>query len=248
MKGIHHILVTRPLSEEQVRFAEGLNMSVTVEPAIEIRYREDWDELKILLKEQQSVLFAFTSQSGVEAFRRFIETSDDFFPGNGQYAYAVGEKTAEALVRIGFIPIVPDQHDGTGLAKKIRDDFTANPDSVNSTVLHFCGDKRRDEFRQFLEGSGIEVRDVVVYQTILNSMNLDLSGIDAVLFYSPSAVHAFRNSGGFQTGSLPELFAIGPTTGQELSIESGKHVHISPETNTKTFLSYVSQILAEKSG
>ena len=239
-------MVTRPLTKEQVQFAEELNLSVTVEPAIEIRYREVWDELNTLFKKHQNVLFAFTSQSGVEAFRRFNETSGNLSSVNGQHAYAVGEKTAEALVRIGFVPIVPDQHDGTGLAKKIRDDFSVNPDSVNPTVLHFCGDKRRDEFRQFLEGSGIEVRDVVVYKTILKSMNLDLSGIEAVLFYSPSAVHAFRNSGGFRAGSLPELFAIGPTTGQELSIESGKHVHISPEANTKTFLSYVSQILAER--
>lgn len=244
---MHRILVTRPLTEEQIKLAESLHLSVTVEPAIEIRYREEWNELNTLFKKNQNILFAFTSQSGVEAFRRFLKTSGNLISGYSHHVYAVGDKTAEALVKLGFIPVVPDQHDGTGLAKKIRDDFEASPGLANSTILHFCGDKRRDEFRQFLKDSEIEVRDVVVYQTILNSMNPDLSGIDAILFYSPSAVHAFRNSGGFQASSLPELFAIGTTTGGELSVESGKHVHISPEANTKTFLSYVSQILAEKS-
>lgn len=240
--------MTRSLTREQVQFARELNLSVTVEPAIEIRYRQQWDALSELLKEKPSVLFAFTSQSGVEAFRLFTETAGNLFSAGGKRAYAVGEKTAAALARIGFDPIVPGQHDGTGLAKKIAADFSASPELANHTVIHLCGDKRRDEFREFLSGSGIEVRDVVVYQTVLNPMNPDLSGVEAILFYSPSAVAAFRNSGGFQSGSLPELFAIGPTTGRELSIESGKHVHISPETNTKTFLSYVSRILNEKSG
>lgn len=238
-------MVTRPLTSEQIQFAEELNLSVTMEPAIDIRYRENWDELKSILQNSSSKLFAFTSQSGVEAFRRYSEISGDLI--HGQHAYAVGSKTAEALIKIGLIPITPDQHDGTGLAKKIRDDLSENPDSEEKTVLHFCGNRRREEFRLFLDGSGIQVRDLVVYQTVLNEMTLNLYGIDGILFYSPSAVHAFRKSGGFNSGSLPELFAIGATTGKELSIESGKHVHISPKANTKTFLSYVSQILANKS-
>lgn len=237
-------MVTRPLSSEQIRFAEKLNLSVTVEPSIEIRYRENWDELKSQLQNTASKLFAFTSQSGVEAFRRYSETTRELIPG--QHVYAVGSKTAEALIKIGHIPITPDQHDGTGLAKKIKNDLSQNPDSKEKTVLHFCGNKRREEFRQFLEGSGIQVRDVVVYQTVLKKMTLNLNGIDGILFYSPSAVQAFRKSGGFNAGSNPELFAIGQTTGSELSIESGKHVHISPKANTKTFLTYVSQILTEK--
>ena len=67
----------------------------------------------------------------------------------------------------------------------------------------------------------------------------------AMLFYSPSAVQAYRKSGGFQKQPLPELFAIGPTTAEELSIESGKHVHISPEPDTEVFLRFVAQILSE---
>ncbi len=259
MKSSHQILVTRPLTPEQIRFANTLNLSVNVEPAIEIRYRENWDDIQHLMKSPESSILAFTSQSGVEAFRRTLlktgesnpnpesgtATESEFDSGFGRQAYAVGDKTAEALIKIGYVPITPEQHDGTSLAKLIRDHFTAEPDGTKKTVLHFCGNRRRDEFRQFLEGSEIQVRDVVVYQTVLKQMNLDLEGIEAILFYSPSAVQAFRNSGGFNYDSLPELFAIGQTTGRELSIESGKPVHISPKANTKTFLTYVSQILSE---
>ena len=74
-------------------------------------------------------------------------------------------------------------------------------------------------------------------------MELPNIQFDGILFYSPSAVQAFRNSGGFMNTALTELFAIGETTAEELSIESGKHVHISPEPNTEKYLRFVAQTL-----
>jgi uroporphyrinogen-III synthase len=59
-------------------------------------------------------------------------------------------------------------------------------------------------------------------------------------------VQAFRQSGGFrQLSELTGLFAIGPTTAEELSIESGQHVHVSPKPDTDIFLRFVSRILGE---
>ena len=73
-----------------------------------------------------------------------------------------------------------------------------------------------------------------------------MDSFDGVLFYSPSAVQAFRQSGGFRNPkNLPELFAVGPTTAEELSIESGQHVHISPEPDTEEFLELVGRVLDE---
>lgn len=244
MVKIHHILVTRPLNDDQINYSESLNLSVTIKPAIQIKFREEWDEISTLVSTVQKPIYAFTSQSGVKAFERFQKQYQKF--SANQTAYALGSKTAKKLIKIGFIPITPDRQDGIGLAEKLIADFTLNPDLSGSTILHFCGNKRRDEFRQYLENSGIQVRDVVVYKTILKRMTLGQLHYNGILFYSPSAVHAFRNSGGFMKSDLPELFAIGKTTGRELSIESGKHVHISPKPDTKTFLTFVHQILSEK--
>ncbi|TVR12666.1 MAG: uroporphyrinogen-III synthase [Balneolaceae bacterium] len=237
------ILVTRELSGEQIKFAEGLGLQVTIEPAINIEFRDDWFALETILKNLEKPVFAFTSRNGVEAFSRF-KSAGTKFPDDIR-VYAVGKKTAEALISFGLNPIVAKQQDGVGLAKKITDDFLSERDLKNATVLHFCGDKRRDEFRQFLEQSEIKVRDMVVYKTILKPMNLPDFQPDAILFYSPSAVQAYRESGGFVTKNPSELFAIGSTTAEELSIESGKHVHISPEPDTETFLKFVKGILDE---
>jgi len=212
-----------------------------IEPAIRIKFRDDWFVIESHFKTIENPVLAFTSKNGVFAFQRFLGSGKT--PIKKVPVYAVGHKTAEPFEGTGIEAIVPEQEDGIGLAKKITFDFLNTPELRDATVLHFCGDKRRDEFRQFLEESDINVRDVVVYQTILQRMNLQVQQYDAILFYSPSAVQAYRNSGGFKTLPPAELFAIGYTTAEELSIESDRHVHVSPVPDTKVFLDYVARVL-----
>ncbi len=237
------ILVTRELTDEQVDLAEKLKLNVVIEPAIRIEFRTDWFSFDIILKNTEKPVFAFTSQNGVKAFDMYRQSGAEI-PENVP-VYAVGEKTAEALKQIGLNAESPDQQDGAGLAQKIVEDFLKDSKMEGAKVLHFCGDKRRDEFRQFLQDADIDVHDVVVYKTILNNMNLPRTPVDGLLFFSPSAVQAFRNSGGFLNKQLPELFAIGSTTAEELSIETGKHVHISPQPNTESLLEFTAQVLRE---
>jgi uroporphyrinogen-III synthase len=239
----HQILVTRALSEKQIKLAESLGLDVVIEPAIEIKYRNDWFAVETIFKTIPKPVLAFTSKNGVDAFDLYRESGSSF-PEDAP-VYAVGEKTAEALREIGLKARIPEQKNGAGLAKKVADDFLGTSGLKDATVLHFCGDKRRDEFRQFLQDSEIKVRDVVVYETILLSMNLPKIQFDGILFYSPSAVQAFRESGGFINPVQSELFAIGSTTAEELSIESGKHVHISPEPDTENFLKFTAKVLNE---
>lgn len=245
MKVKHHILVTRELSKEQIKLCETLGLNVKIEPAIRIQNRQNWQPVHDIIDSNRKFVLAFTSQSGVKAYQDFLQYGGH--PSSPLKIYTVGEKTAGAVSSLGLNPIIPDQQNGVGLAEKISDDFSNDPNLTGATVLHFCGNRRRDEFRQFLEGSEINVRDVVVYETILQEMHLENLAFDGILFYSPSAVQAFRDSGGFESELSAELFAIGHTTGEELSIESGKHVHISPEPKTDRFLNYVAQILDEVS-
>lgn len=242
MKKKPKILVTRPLDDHQIELAEKLELDLIVEPAIQIEHRTDWFAIKTQLKAVQKPVLAFTSQNGVEAFELFLETG--FEIPKSTPVYAVGNKTAEALRKLGLDAKTPGQQDGAGLAKIITDDFLNNSGLKDASVLHFCGDKRRDEFRQYLQDSGIKTRNMVVYNTLLNTMTIPDQNVDGVLFYSPSAVHAFRNSGGFVKQTQTEFFAIGTTTAEELSIESGKHVHISPEPDTDIFLTFVAKVLA----
>ena len=242
MKKSHKILVTRELTDEQLHLADDLGLEVTVEPAIRFEFRKNWSSVVSSIEEAESPIFAFTSQNGVKALQKLMEQG--YTPPGNVVLYAVGEKTASALQEIGFTAVVPELNYGEQLGEKIASDLIQSG-LKGATVFHFCGNRRREEMRQTLEESGIDVKDLVVYETILNHMNI--KGIDAegVLFYSPSAVEAFRKSGGFKSDNPPELFAIGHTTAQEVSIESGRNVHVSPETNTEDFLTFTSRVLNE---
>lgn len=241
MNQLLDIFVTRELTDDQIKYADDLGLNIVIEPAIDIEFREDWFAIEMTFKTSDKPILAFTSQNGVKALDFFQSTGGEI-PEKATF-YAVGRKTGEALEKLGFDAIVPEQQDAVGLAEKIAEDFSNKKVEEKSTILHFCGDKRRDEFRQFLSDKDIHVRDLVVYNTILKNMRLPNHKTDAILFYSPSAVHAFRDSGGFRNKNLPELFAIGNTTAEELSIETGKHVHVSPEPDTEVLLKHVADVL-----
>lgn len=244
----HNILITKELSSDQRRLTENLGLHAVERPAIDIKFRNNWASFESILKKTEHPVFVFTSGNGVLGFDKFMKAAGTTYPVNTP-VYAVGSKTAEAVRELDFKNItIPTQQNGVGLAKTIAEDFESIPELKNSVVLHFCGNRRREELRHFLTESGITVKDIVVYETVLNEMDLPDDRFEAVLFYSPSAVQAYRNSGGLNNTDLPELFAIGPTTAEELSIESGKHVHVSPRPDTETFLKFTARMLNEMSG
>lgn len=239
----HNILVTRELSDDQKSFARKLGLHVTVEPAIDIRFRNDWLTVNSSVNSAEYPVFVFTSQNGVRAFLEFVKAGLDI-PEN-PLIYSVGNKTSELLKENGFFSLVPNEQNGAALARLILEDLQSGRLPGSVTILHFCGNRRRDELRQLLTEADVDVKDIVVYKTVLNQMSLSSKKPEGILFFSPSAVQAFRQSGGFRNKPASKLFAIGPTTAEELSIEAGGHVFVSPEPDTEIFLNFVATVLAE---
>jgi uroporphyrinogen-III synthase len=93
-------------------------------------------------------------------------------------------------------------------------------------VAFFCGDKRRDELPATLEKAGIDILQIVVYRTIETPVKVD-EDVDAILFFSPSAVESFFQLN--QPAARTVCFAIGTTTAERLSAHKMHHVIISPE-------------------
>lgn len=82
-------------------------------------------------------------------------------------------------------------------------------DRFAENVIFFCGDQRREELPEILIKNNIEVKEIVVYQTIAVPHQISKQ-YHGILFFSPSAVESF-----FSTNSItPQtiLFAIGITT------------------------------------
>ena len=178
-----NILVTRPLSDDQLELASGLGLKPHIAPAIDISFREDWSSVQRTVDTIKNPVFVFTSKNGVKAIEQFLAHGGVL--RNNTPVYAVGQKTAGHLSGLGVAAKTPDEQNGVGLARFILRDILSDNLPSDSTILHFCGNKRRDEFRQFLNDSDIEVKDLVVYKTELKKMAIPEIPIPSNTFLQP---------------------------------------------------------------
>jgi uroporphyrinogen-III synthase len=223
------ILFTRPLPENELQLAESLGLEVTVMPLIGV---ESMPMEEIIaqstdffadISNAQSVVF--TSQNAVNALFEESSHRDRIIEIlRRKPVYTVGESTADSLDEFGIMARFPDDYNGTTLASMMQND------GVNESVLHFCGNIRREEFRDSMTSAAISVLEIEVYRK--SEINADeflethsvekttfLSAFDGAAFYSPSGVEAFWNQGlNVNFGGI--YFAIGQTTASALTEHS----------------------------
>ena len=267
------ILVTRELDDSQVALARRLGLNPIILPAIRASFPGPGEELQLLAEsyasQYASTPWVFTSKNGVKGYVG-LESGPEPVAGlirklkeKHPVVYAVGHKTADALMACGLKARVPGEQNAIGLAGLVIEDLGAADEHAGPTdgagehpgtrpggrsagdghtVIHWCGNRSREELGTLLEEAGIRLVRQVVYHTHLNELVLPDAPVDAILFFSPSAVQAFRRSIGFQR-DLPELFAVGSTTAETLSLESGKNVHIPAEPSTESLLELTADIL-----
>ncbi len=139
------VLVTRPAADAK-RFVEGLRViagpfEAIISPAFEIEAIEvDIPSFDVAV---------FTSRMGVAHAPS----------GNGREAFCVGEATATAARRVGYIPISAD-----GSA----DDLVAlilNKKPTGS-LLHIRGEISRGDVMSRLKGSGVNCLEAIVYRKV----------------------------------------------------------------------------------
>lgn len=219
------ILVTRPLKPEQITLARGLGLEPICIPALEFSYPENWESTNTQLTKFKPDAFVFTSKHGVDGFFRF-SSEYRVTPFSG-VVYAVGPSTADRLEKSGWDVHVPEKHNAQALADLIIDEMKTGK------IAWFCGNRRRTEFQGRLSNSGFDVLPLVVYNTLSHSEEIDMKGIKAMAFYSPSAVEAF-----LEENMIPGIpvFAIGPTTATTLREAGFPEIIESVDTKTDVLL------------
>ncbi|HUQ96043.1 MAG TPA: uroporphyrinogen-III synthase [Chitinophagaceae bacterium] len=95
-------------------------------------------------------------------------------------------------------------------------------------VYFFCGSLRRDVLPQKLRDAHIKVEEIVVYETAETPAVME-SVYDAILFYSPSAVHSFFSVN--KIDSTTQVFAIGFTTAEAIVSYTSNPVLIADKTS-----------------
>ncbi|WP_165929474.1 uroporphyrinogen-III synthase [Pseudocnuella soli] len=205
------ILSTRPLSEDLLNEAAAKGFHIECLSFIDTEpIQSDKVAQRIRKVAARSGTVAFTSMNAVDVVRQHIDQKPDW------RIYAIGNTTKQ-LVEQHLGPVSGTAEYGGDLADAIiRNGETA--------VTFFCGDIRRDELPGKLQDAGIELNEVVVYRTISLPQKLT-KAYNGILFYSPSAVHAF-----FEENGLPEstiLFAIGHTTAAALNTYTQNRIYVA---------------------
>lgn len=204
-----YLLSTRPLPKAIIE--EGAGKGVIIEELSFIATNAIADDalsqkIKSLSAKPHTVVF--TSMNAVEA----VAAQVDIVPA--WQIYSIGNTTRKLIEEAwGADKIAATAENAGRLGERLVDDGIKE-------VIFFCGNIRRDELPNKIRSEGGKVEEVVVYETEGTPTTL-AKVYDGILFFSPSAVHAFftRNKPAKHT----VLFAIGKTTEEAIrQYKSGK--------------------------
>jgi uroporphyrinogen III methyltransferase/synthase len=155
---------------------------------------------------------------------------------------AVGPATAAAVEQAGLkVSHVASRHQGTVLAEELADQVK------EKRVLLPRSDRANPELVETLKRMGAQVTEIIAYRTI-RPENADVveaekvvrEGVDAVLFFSPSAVHHLQEMLGnekFLEFSRRAVFtAIGPVTRDALRADGVQRIVLANDTTVPAAL------------
>ncbi len=236
------ILITRDQkqSTELVAQIEQLGGKCIVFPTVKITAPDDWSDCDDALNRLDSFdWIIFSSINGVRFFlRRIREKNIGQFRGK---VAAVGAKTKKTIEEYGWqVDLIPEEFSAEGILRLFD-----TVDLKNKSILMPISNISRDELPRGLKARGAMVRKVVTYKTecakhessdnILHAFMEDK--IDAILFFSPSAVKCFiKNVNAAVISKIIDseipIGAVGRTTAHAIQ-KAGLMVQIMPEQSTQ---------------
>lgn len=194
------ILSTKKLNQEAIDKASLNDIEIDELPFITTQPIKG-DELKSNLRAflQQNITAVFTSKNAVLAFDQIVNTELNW------KIFCIGQATKKTAAKIF------GEEKISGVADNAEDlSNVILQDEEIKRIYFFCGNQRRDELPNKLKAEGIEVEEIVVYETLETPKKISRKQFDGILFFSPSAVKSY-----FSLNKLNDeikVFAIGNTT------------------------------------
>jgi uroporphyrinogen-III synthase len=205
MQNNFQILSTKKISNSLISFAEKNHISIDQLSFIETEEIIS-AEIKNRIAEltSQDIVAIFTSSKAVKAVGKLI-------PAKISWKIFCIEPATKSSVEDYFenVTIAGAATNAEELADTIISDKSVKK------VVFFCGNKRRNTLPGKLKDNGIEVEELVVYNTV-EKPQLVSKSYDGILFFSPSAVRSFFSVNEIKNSTT--LFAIGNTTAEEIKL------------------------------
>lgn len=227
-----NVFSTKKLEPSLVEMVKEQGIAVVEQEAIQIQpifTKEKRNEIVSLL-EKKIPYAVFTSSNAVSSLKKYFHTDVSPLPVQWKI-FCISGKTKEWIQENEalFGTVVGTAAYGTQLAEQIIHRGVKE-------LVFFCGNRRRDELPSILQAAGVQVHEVVVYETIETPVTAP-ENFDAVLFFSPSAVQSF-----FTVNQLKEAavcFAIGHTTADSIAGFTKNKIIVSNAPTQKALLNEV---------
>ncbi len=194
------ILSTKTLSQETIDKASLHDIEIDELPFITTEPIKD-EELKTVLRGflQQNITAVFTSKNAVKAFDQIVNAEVPW------KIFCIGQSTRKSVAKVfGEEKISGTANNAAELA-----DIVLQDDEIKN-VIFFCGQQRREELPEKLKAGEIELKEIVVYETVETPQKISRKNYDGILFFSPSAVKSFFSLN--KINDQTQVFAIGKTT------------------------------------
>ena len=168
----------------------------------------------------------FTSASAVETLDAHLKRKHKQLQGT---ISCLSGRTKAVLLESSLAsnPVIAEGEDAAQLAEAIKN-------AGVRSVHFFCGNKRRESLPEILNVAGINVKEIVLYETIATPVTVD-GDFDCILFFSPSAVESFFSANQLKEDTV--CFAIGKTTAESLAAFTKNRVITSKSPRQESLMS-----------
>jgi uroporphyrinogen-III synthase len=250
------VVVTRAVeqSEGLIKELERRGASAIVLPMVAFGPPDDVAALDAAIRRMPAFDWVFlTSQNALRVILERCESLKlhlrEAF--SGVKVAAVGPTTAEAVAKAGLdVSYVASKHEGVALAEELAKEVRYK------RVLLPRSDRANPALVEKLKGLGAEVTEVCAYKTVkpeqgdLEKAAVLEQRIDALVFFSPSAVHHLREllgSENFLELSRRSVFAaIGPVTEEALRKAKVERVLLAGDTSVGAILDTLANYFAQQ--
>lgn len=226
----YKVLSTKKLKPSLVEQAKEADIEIIEQEAIKVNpilSKEKWKEIFQIIESKKEFV-VFTSSNAVHALQKYLNDYINPFEIDWKI-FSLSGKTKETLEEVSLGTFVETAENSKDLAEKIIEQ------KVNDVVF-FCGNKRRDELPNILREAGINIQEVIIYETVETPAPA-IKNIDAVLFFSPSAAQSFFSIN--QLNKAVVCFTVGKTTADSVRHFTNNKIIICEQPSQEMMLASV---------
>jgi uroporphyrinogen-III synthase len=225
------ILCTSHLKDDLLTKAAAKNILIDVQSFIKTETSlSEESKQKIQNLSKKRIAVVFTSKNAVNAVVSQLSTVPNWD------VFCISGKTKQTTLEFfSNKKNIVSAKNAAGLAEKIIADKTIQE------VVFFCGNQRLNDLPEILKQNNISVKELIVYHTE-ETPHIIQKDYDAILFFSPSAVHSFFSVNTISTNVL--LFSIGKTTSTTIATYCSNLVNTSEYPGKEQMINLVTDFFS----